>query len=504
MCRLKRHQNKTAAITEQAALLRFAEKGGLFLKKWIAALIAALMLVSSLAGCKPQPEEPSSGPQSDASETEEEKTFRAAVSNAYLYALPLMLTDTLREYMTNTEKVTVDKAPYNTFCHRKRPLTGPTKGLIRPNADALQSQAVLDLTAEPDVLVIPDGKFFTLSFYDSWGERILTLDRPGTYILRGPDCEGSYAYRQAKEIVLPDNRIICIVQIVCDSNLPPDLDRAREWQEQMKLFPFSVSPDDPPKGFYDPEKRFDPKRAVLQMSVTAYFRRYNELAALVGDRNIPLQLKDQMADLGIGAGLQFNPASFPLTDRLFLETLPLSVFDELAAWETENQHEKIGWWVERRPKNNDDIRRRALDILHRCYPADPKQMMTAVAWTDNAGNSLKKGEYELTVSAKDIPRGTIWSIGIYTRNGRPVYSDGRCSYLSTCLKPDESGTYRLLISETKRGDGIFTVTEDEFTVFFRVYGYAGSPHELTYPMIFKELPLPVPTADSENLAAARR
>ena len=69
------------------------------------------------------------------------------VSEAYIYAFPLVLTDATRTLSTNTDGTMPGRAPVNQFNHAQKLADASFRTVVTPNVDTVYSQAWLDLSA---------------------------------------------------------------------------------------------------------------------------------------------------------------------------------------------------------------------------------------------------------------------------------------------------------------------------------------------------------------------
>lgn len=88
------------------------------------------------------------------------------VSDAYIYAFPLVLTDATKTMSTNTDGSVTGRAPVNQINHAKKLADASFRTVVTPNVDTLYSQAWLDIGAEPVIYVLPEAdRFATCSFW---------------------------------------------------------------------------------------------------------------------------------------------------------------------------------------------------------------------------------------------------------------------------------------------------------------------------------------------------
>jgi hypothetical protein len=92
-------------------------------------------------------------------------------AEAYLYLYPLVMMDTTRRQMTNTEAgERPGFGPMNAFTHMRAFPPPEFKAVPWANLDTLYSLAWLDLTREPVMVSVPDtdGRYYLLPMQDMW------------------------------------------------------------------------------------------------------------------------------------------------------------------------------------------------------------------------------------------------------------------------------------------------------------------------------------------------
>ena len=104
------------------------------MKKILAILLSLLTLLSCglLSACsaeKPQPNTPDT------------ETVWETVSEAYIYAFPLVLTDATKTLSTNTDGTMTGRAPINQFNHAQKLADASFRTVVTPNVDTVYSQA---------------------------------------------------------------------------------------------------------------------------------------------------------------------------------------------------------------------------------------------------------------------------------------------------------------------------------------------------------------------------
>ena len=82
----------------------------------------------------------------DRPDTADTETVWETVSEAYIYAFPLVLTDATKTLSTNTDGTMPGRAPINQFNHAKKLADASFRTVVTPNVDTVYSQAWLDLS----------------------------------------------------------------------------------------------------------------------------------------------------------------------------------------------------------------------------------------------------------------------------------------------------------------------------------------------------------------------
>ena len=119
------------------------------MKKILAILLSLLTLLSCgfLSACSAEKAQP---------DTPDTETVWEMVSEAYIYAFPLVLTDATKTLSTNTDGTMTGRAPINQFNHAKKLADASFRTVVTPNVDTVYSQAWLDISTEPMVYVLPE------------------------------------------------------------------------------------------------------------------------------------------------------------------------------------------------------------------------------------------------------------------------------------------------------------------------------------------------------------
>ena len=115
--------------------------------KKILAILLSLLSCGFLSACSAEKTQP---------DTPDTETVWEMVSEAYIYAFPLVLTDATKTLSTNTDGTMTGRAPINQFNHAKKLADASFRTVVTPNVDTVYSQAWLDISTEPMVYVLPE------------------------------------------------------------------------------------------------------------------------------------------------------------------------------------------------------------------------------------------------------------------------------------------------------------------------------------------------------------
>ena len=154
------------------------------MKKILAILLSLLTLLSCglLSACSADKTQP---------DTPDTEAVWETVSEAYIYAFPLVLTDATKTLSTNTDGTMTGRAPINQFNHVKKLADASFRTVVTPNVDTIYSQAWLDISTEPMIYVLPEtDRFCNVQFLDAWTNTAAVLDKAGAYAIALPGWEG--------------------------------------------------------------------------------------------------------------------------------------------------------------------------------------------------------------------------------------------------------------------------------------------------------------------------
>jgi hypothetical protein len=108
------------------------------------------------------------------------------VSEAYIYAFPLVIMDATKTSSTNTVEFDPikGKAPVNQLMHGEKLADASFKTIVTPNVDTVYSSAWYDLSDEPMVYVFPEtDRFCNVQVFDAWTNTVTVFDKAGDYAI---------------------------------------------------------------------------------------------------------------------------------------------------------------------------------------------------------------------------------------------------------------------------------------------------------------------------------
>jgi hypothetical protein len=248
---------------------------------------------------------------------------RSIARDGYLYGYPLVL-------MGITKQIATAASSPGQFVHM---LSGPTpvfRIVVAPNGDTRYSSAWVDLSAEPQILHVPDadGRYFVAQVMDAWTDVIadptprIADSSPANYVLVGPDWKGVAGPGQ-RLVRSSTNDVWILARTRARPDDPPEALTAI--QEQYTVTPLSRFGDtsyEPPRGILrEPNVPTGPTppSLVAAMSAEVFFAR---LAAALG-KNPPrasdAPIVDRLARIGVVPGKAFDAAQLDAARRTALD-----------------------------------------------------------------------------------------------------------------------------------------------------------------------------------------
>ena len=295
------------------------------MKKILAILLSLLTLLSCgfLSACSAEKTQP---------DTPDTETVWETVSEAYIYAFPLVLTDATKTLSTNTDGTMTGRAPINQFNHAKKLADASFRTVVTPNVDTVYSQAWLDISTEPMVYVLPEtDRFCNVQLLDAWTNTAAVLDKAGAYAIALPGWEGELPDGVTR-VDVPTATMWSITRTVLSGN--EDLPNVYAIQEQMQLLPLSAYVQGgeyaAPQGAYKEENDFVPVNKVLSMTPAEFFNTANALMQVNPPADADKELLKKLSAINVGAekaDLGLTADVKPATD--FTAKANAAIYDEL-------------------------------------------------------------------------------------------------------------------------------------------------------------------------------
>lgn len=295
------------------------------MKKILAILLSLLTLLSCgfLSACSAEKTQP---------DTPDTETVWEMVSEAYIYAFPLVLTDATKTLSTNTDGTMTGRAPINQFNHAKKLADASFRTVVTPNVDTVYSQAWLDISTEPMVYVLPEtDRFCNVQLLDAWTNTAAVLDKAGAYAIALPGWEGELPDGVTR-VDVPTATMWSITRTMLSGN--EDLPNVYAIQEQMQLLPLSAYVQGgeyaAPQGAYKEENGFVPVNKVLSMTPAEFFNTANALMQVNPPADADKELLKKLSAINVGAekaDLGLTADVKPATD--FTAKANAAIYDEL-------------------------------------------------------------------------------------------------------------------------------------------------------------------------------
>lgn len=233
--------------------------------------------------------------------------IQTLLEEAYLYAFPLVLVDATKTVSTNAKTPSANRAPVNQFIHARKLLDASSRTVVSPNVDTIYTQAWLDVSAEPQIYVVPKtDRFFNVQVLDAWTNTAAVLEAPGAYAIAYSGWEGTLP-EGVRRIDVPTRTVWTIARIMLSG--PDDLPNVAALQSRMQLMPLSAypaGPDAAPEGSYSPENDFVPVEKVLAMTPQEFFDTANRLMETDPPAEADAPLLRSLAALSVGPGERFD------------------------------------------------------------------------------------------------------------------------------------------------------------------------------------------------------
>lgn len=401
------------------------------------------------------------------------------VSEAYIYAFPLVLTDATQTRSTNTDGTMAGRAPVNQFNHAKKLADASFRTVVTPNVDTVYSQAWLDISAEPVIYVLPEAdRFCNVQLLDAWTNTAAVLDKAGVYAIALPDWQGELPDGVTR-VDVPTATVWSIARIVLSGN--EDLPNVYAIQEQMQLLPLSAYVQGgeyaAPKGTYTAENDFVPVNKVLSMTPTEFFNTANALMQANPPADADGELLKKLAAVHVGAGMAFD-ASLQGEDAAERWTQMLQQLRSTLAASCAKYAQNLGQWTYfGRPIGDfgTEYTYRAMVALVGLGANTVDVAIYPKTAVDETGATLT-GEKTYTLHFETLPptlENGFWSVTAYGEDDflidNPI--DRYCINDRSAFQLNEDSTLDIVLSKEAPEDtsNWLPVSDGDFHLFMRIY-----------------------------------
>lgn len=444
-------------------------------------LVTAIALTVTLAGCGG-----STQPSADY-----QKGYSLG-SEAYLYGLPLMVTNATYKTMTSVNISSGAYGPVNQFNNVRGANTAASKAVVAPGSTSLSSIAWLDLRDEPQVLHVPVVKdhYFVLALIDPYTENVMNLGtasktKPGDYVIAGPAQHDAKIPAGTQRIDVAYSRLWIIGSTQLKG--PDDVATVNKIQDGYTLTPLSMYGTD-----YSPPAPSQPQTQVTKYQMPTGVQFFDALGEQLAAFPPPARDKAvlrKLAEVGIGPGMT------PSRDSKLSSDTAKGLADAVAAGPAQVATDTQKLFAQGFAKNNGYLLggfgRYGTDYTLRAVISQiglgafvPRQAIYAMSWSDRDQKALSGAVPYLIHLPSAPPTDEGWSLTVYDLHGALVsnpldrFAFSNSSQLAK--NPDGSIDFYLQSSEptspTQVSNWLPTPAGQGFEVMWRLF--APNPIEL--------------------------
>ncbi len=401
------------------------------------------------------------------------------VSEAYIYAFPLVLTDATKTLSTNTDGSMTGRAPVNQFNHSKKLADASFRTVVTPNVDTVYSQAWLDIGTEPMIYVLPEtDRFCNVQLLDAWTNTAAVLDKAGAYAITLSDWEGELPDGVTR-VDVSTATVWAIARVVLSGS--EDLPNVYAIQEQMQLLPLSAYGKEEayaaPTGAYTVENDFVPVNKVLSMTPAEFFSTANTLMQLNPPAEADSELLKKLSAINVGAGMNFDASILGENASERWTQMLQQLRDTLSA-DGENYAQQLGQWIYYGKPIGDfgtEYTYRAMVALVGLGANTVDVAIYPKTTVDENGAALS-GEKTYTLHFSSLPptmEGGFWSVTAYGEDDflidNPI--DRYCINDRSDFRLNADGSLDIVLAKEAPEDtsNWLPVSEGEFHLFMRIY-----------------------------------
>jgi hypothetical protein len=428
----------------------------------IACMLLSAALMAAAAGCS-SGSSPTSSPTSSTTNSQSDYDKAYAVGlQAYTYGLPLLDTNKTFLSMTSINVSNNDGfGPVNQFNHVRQLNDPSSTAVVAPGANALSSIAWLDLTAEPQILHVPEvtDHDFVLALLDPYTEDVRNLgsahDTPaGDYVICGPGQHDVQLPAGTQRIDMDYTRVWIIgsTQLKGQADVP----NVNKIQDGYTLTPLSKYGTD-----YQPPAPAQPDTTVENYTVPTGLEFFDTLGQLLQQFPPPAADNDQLAAF---ATVGIGPGKAPSKDGLSADTIR-GLTDAVAAGPAQIQADTKTVFEASAKKHNGyflggfgaygtnyQLRAVVATIGLGAFTSD--QAIFAMCFTDGNTKALDGSSSYVIHMATQPPAGEGWTLTVYNTKGALIQNPiNRYEFTnSSTFTKNADGSVDIYIQATQPAD----------------------------------------------------
>jgi hypothetical protein len=389
-----------------------------------------------------------------------------AGEQAVIYGLPLVMMDLTLKRNTNVKQHFGIAAPSNQFGNAPMFPPASFKDVVRANVDTLYSSAFLDLSAEAQVLSVPDtgGRYYLMPMLDAWTNVFATPGARTTgtkamsFAITGPGWAGTLPPGM-QQIKSPTNMAWILGRT--QTNGPDDYAAVHAVQAGFKIVPLSQfgKPYVAPEGLVDAtaDMKTPPVEQMERMSGVEFM---TALARLLTANPPPPQDAPMLATLariGVVPGQPFNADKLDPDVVRALESVVPRALKGLQGKAKEMGSAINGW---RMPKSDiaafgTDYDTRAFIALIALGANLPADSLYPTTFVDGEGKPLNGANRYVLHFARGLtpPVNAFWSVTMYNPESffveNPIHRYAISSWMP--LKHNDDGSLDIFVQHASPG-----------------------------------------------------
>ncbi len=390
--------------------------------------LMAAAVTLALTACSP------STPSAVVTSSTSSAAYQAAYGiglDAYVYGLPLLVTDATFRTMTSVDVSQGAFGPANQFNNVRAPNSATSTTVVAPGATSLSSIAWVDLRTEPQVLHVPEVKdhYFVLALIDPYTENIANLGTasgtaPGDYVLVTPEQRSTPLPAGTQRLDVDYARIWIIGSTQLRS--AGDVATVNRIQDGYTLTPLSSYGAAPPRTA-SPTPSASSTTPVTHALPTglAFFDQLGQQLTRFPPPAADKAALARFATVGIGPGL--SPSTDGTLDPDTLRGLtdavaagPAQVQADVRSLAAADAPTHAGYLLGGFGSYGTDYTERAVVSQIGLGAFVPHQAVYAMTWSDVAGAALDGSSAYVLHLSTPPPTREGWSLTVYTDAGALV------------------------------------------------------------------------------------